>query len=426
MDYYVNPNYQGYFRYPKRCSPTSGYQVNTDARGHWDPYNINGRTYFELENPTGTNDPATAIEKLFKKYRKADRCDGNLLDCSRVLTIVLMDTLREAKHENKLLKKIGSKRVRNIGIYHPFPFGTNTYFLDDKTSEALFERLIVPVKDLQIGDHVYIYNHGLYKKFHAGASWQGEHSLVYLFGNKNYKSSSGYLFGGHGKEGTLYKFYTDFLKELKTSVSRAYKIGKIYLQYRQSGDTSLPSSVMQKGSATLNGVTYDLYQYNNVFKYKNYKAKKKRAKQPPWKSETGFLIVQSRSTNQFFLVTEKKISDTSGGKVTNSIRFKSAISSPLPDASTNYNPTNWGVIYEQRIVEEKTDKSLELKLIEKNWKLFQETNGRIHIHQLEINDLFENPFLGHNAGGSETLIVNRPRVNFDAIYQTFLKNNGAF
>src|SRR6218665_590571 len=89
MKHYVNPNSRGFFRYPGECK--SDLQVNNDAAIFWESYNGLEDNFFRLKDTYP--DPATSIEALFKKK---DPCTGNLLDCSRVISILLMDELMEA------------------------------------------------------------------------------------------------------------------------------------------------------------------------------------------------------------------------------------------------------------------------------------------------------------------------------------------
>ncbi len=39
---------------------------------------------------------------------------------------------------------------------------------------------------------------------------------MFSSGDRNHRSQKGFVFGGHGKNGTLYQFYNDFVKELAT------------------------------------------------------------------------------------------------------------------------------------------------------------------------------------------------------------------
>ena len=44
MDFFVNPNGQGYFRYPKTCKTNRKWRVNVDAQPFWNPSPASQRT----------------------------------------------------------------------------------------------------------------------------------------------------------------------------------------------------------------------------------------------------------------------------------------------------------------------------------------------------------------------------------------------
>ena len=206
MDYFVNPNSQGYFRYPHTCSTAIGnqYKVNDDATSFWQSFNSGWNGIFFRLTPPASN-PVLNFEKLF--ILKRISCQGNLLDCARVLSILFMDTLFEASNKNTLLSFLVAKPDTNIpisgggtshnsyvGICHPNDL-PNSHFITDNTNESLFSKLDIPATDLQVGDHIYIYNHPLYKVFIPNGSWRGEHALVYDLMDRNYKSQNGFMFG---------------------------------------------------------------------------------------------------------------------------------------------------------------------------------------------------------------------------------------
>ena len=93
MDFYVNPNFQGYFRYLDKCLGKLDFQVNSTADDFWEKYSVyppkpNLGSCFRL-NSAGKVDPATSVKSLFKPDKNA--CTGNLMDCARVLAIVYLD-----------------------------------------------------------------------------------------------------------------------------------------------------------------------------------------------------------------------------------------------------------------------------------------------------------------------------------------------
>ena len=412
MDYFVNPNRQGYFRYPHKCPSDASWRVNDEAKPYWERAIPDEEYPIKLKPPsTGSVNPVTAIQSLYIK--KADPCEGNLLDCSTVTSIVLMDTLFEANDEDKLLKKIYSKSPVHLAIAHPNS-SPNDNFMTDTSGESLFLKADVKIANLQVGDHIYIYNHPLYKVFRPNGSWRGEHSLVYNTGNRNYKSKRGYFFGGHGKEGTIYKLYKSFLKELKTYLHRSYRIGGIHLKYMESGSTSIESGVTHS-SHTINvgGVsdTYTLHEYNVWFRYRDYTKPPSSSEPKPELREKGFVIAQLAGSPVFHIARKKTIADVvNEGEIKHPITFKGPV--PATPGSISYDPVGWGISYKD------SSTGTDLK-----YDLYQRVHGRVQIKQLKINHLFASPFYKKNPG-VQNVYATLPRVDFSSHYKQFLEVNG--
>jgi hypothetical protein len=415
MDFFVNPNKQGYFRYPKTCKTNRKWRVNVDAQPFWDPSPAFPADQFPflLKRP-GTGDPpyVTAIAKLWTK--KKEPCDGNLLDCGVTAGTVLLETLREAKDPPKLLKKVDGRGPKNLAIHHVGMVGTDNLF-GDTSAEGLFDRADVLVDDLVVGDHVYIFNHPLYKVFHPNDSWTGEHSLVYNCGDRGVKSRSGYSFGGHGKEGTVYAFYDDFLVDLLTDLHRAFRIGAIFLVWMSSGMTTIPSSQIINDTlpftdANGNVIPVDLYQFDVSFKFNDYTKTPTSSRKKPQKSETGFVIGHFAAQNVFVIARDKKLVDVlKDGKFSEAIGFTRTTDDP----THVFDPVQWGVSYR--------DHSTNVEL---RYPLFTKESGKLTFKPLTIDDLFASPF-GKRDPKKEEIGTTRPRVSSTAAYKSFLSTNGA-
>jgi hypothetical protein len=432
MDYYVNPNHQGYFRYPKTCKTINRFKVNDDAHLVWDEYEVYRPSerignFFKLHS---TESALSAIEILFKVFK--DPCKGNLLDCARVLSILYQDSLYESIDKDKLIKFLAAKPafhgaveppdgstapwislIEHFSICHPTRDPDNSQFITDTSSEGLFSREGVHIDNLQVGDHIYIYNHPLYKVFNPPGAWSGEHALVYDSGDRDYKSKKGFIFGGHGKEGTLYQFYTAFLQELKTYIDRTYQIAKIHLKFRQSGTildglNSIPN--ITNGTVTVNTSTrgVHMFEYDVPFTYTDYE----HGGRPI--AERKFLIAHLPGLPFAFWIDKETTIDRllSNGDAKNPIILERR--EPPPSGSTpmdQYDPEYYSIKYWKE------------GDIPGKYDLFQRKGLRIQLRQININDLFTDPF-GH-IPGTANLVTTRPRVDTSSTYLTFLKTHGA-
>jgi hypothetical protein len=422
MDYFVNPNGQGYFRYPGTCSTSGGnYQVNIDATAYWKRYAMQ---YFKTLTPPAPLLPIINIEKLF--IRKSLPCEGNLLDCARVLTVVFMDSLFESHDKNVLLPYLvakpdftypvpGSSPVVTVnfaylGICHPHEEPI-VQFITDKSAEGLFSKSTIPPADLQVGDHVYIYNHPLYKVFNPNGSWRGEHALVYDLNDRNYRSRNGFLFGGHGKEGTLYQFYSAFMQELKTHIERTYAIAKVHLEFRQTGVISDGTHTIPGGtviiSTTITGTK--IFEYHKTISYTDYENRGRT------RTQSQFVIAHMNGQPYLFRIDKETTTAAliAKGQLTDPIPLKRR-TDPAPGSSStdDYNPEFYSIVY--RKPSSTTDEL---------YDLFQRVSSRIRLKQIDITELFADPFMV--TPGTSNLITTQPRSDASAAYQTFLRAHSA-
>ena len=420
MDFYVNPNSQGYFRYPDTCPSAKGiWRLNSDAQpSSWAPLGGSnvpppGIYFFLLQRPaSGDPDYVKAISKVFTRKGKGKECAGNLVDCGLACGAVLLDTLVEAKNAPKLLKKVDSRGPKSLGI-HSATRETPESMILDTSAEGLYERVPVLVGDLQVGDHAYIFNHPLYKVFVPNGSWTGEHSLVYNCGDRSIKSRKGILFGGHGKEGTVFDFYDAFLAELQTYLHRAFRIAAIFLNFKQNG-TPAPSIsdttpwTLPDGSAT----TLELHQFDVSFRYRNFQKTPTKAKPQPENSETGFVIGHLPSVNKFVIAKPRRIIEVlQANELLEAIVFRRP--GPNPGGPAQFEPTDWKILY--------TDRSTGA---DKDYDLFTRAKGKLTFKPLTIDELFESPFAKPDPK-KEEIVTTRPRADTSAAYLSFLRTNGA-
>ena len=202
MVYHVNPNSNGYFLYPGDCPqpPPPGradWRTNVDTKDLWETFTAE-KVPLRVKVPTGgAADPKVAAEKLWIAHTVA--CEANLFDCAHALCCVLMDSLFEADDVDKLFKAIHARGPEHLAIYNPTQW-PERFFLWEKPTEPrrLFSTEKVLPADLQVGDHVYIWNHGLYPELIPGGDWSGEHAIVTGTGTRKLADGKGFLFSGHG------------------------------------------------------------------------------------------------------------------------------------------------------------------------------------------------------------------------------------
>jgi hypothetical protein len=440
---WVNPNGQGYFRYPHRCPADQTWRVNEDAKPFWEPFHPPPAFGLPIRlklQANGDRDPVTGLSKMF--VRKDNACKGNLLDCSSVAALLFMDAVNEAKDPAKLLKKLATfanyMQIKQLSL----PGGAT--FQEDGTAEGMMEQLARPARDLQVGDHMYIFNHPLYKTFRPTGSWRGEHSLVYISGDRNYKSQSGFVFGGHGKNGTLYQFYDAFVSELKTHLAFARQLMTAHLAFMRGGAAAIlpgtvleeehPVSVDRVDPATGNrvwapAVPFRMLSYDAAVKARDFTKVPTRTNRKPKAGPAGFLVLQSKTEDVFYLdgvekhnediSLEKNIKKTIGevwppGKTHFAIKFVRVAPAPAgSSAVVRYDPKQWGVVY--------ADLSAAAA---KTWPFFVADGAKMKRKELTLDDLFDSPFNMFVKAGSEVR-VTQPKVNFTPAHQTFLTTNGA-
>jgi hypothetical protein len=445
---WVNSNKQGYFRYPHRCASNQRWRVNEDAAPFWEeitpPWSSNFSPSQMKKQGGGLLDPVQSIAKLFVK--KTDACKGNLYDCGTVGDIVYMDSLAEAKTPATFLNKLASLGTHYFAIVRldrqEDPNRQQfTFFMNDASSQGVMRRVRMPMPplDLQVGDHVYIYNHPLYKIFRPEGSWRGEHAFVYACGNRDYRSAKGFVFGGHGKEGTLYQFYYDFVTELTSYLALARSIAMGHLTYMIGGAAAiLPGTANEvEDAVTINGSTsiYRIIEYDQMaISGRDFTKIPSKAKRKPKTFQPGFLVLQSKTANEFYLVFKDKLSEDKRlrenlmkriadlpvpKKPNHVIKFK-RISAPAVGAppAEIYSMTEWGVAYTERNTG-----------VERLWAFFEIKDGKVRRHELKTDkdaldpQLLDAPFSLFTSASTDIDVI-LPTVDFGA-HKTFLAANGA-
>jgi hypothetical protein len=296
MIYQVNPNSNGFMRYPHECETDQHWRVNVDAQPLWKKTGT-----FDVPLTVADNAaPDVAAKQIWEKpFLKGHECEGNLLDCANAACCILMDTLFEAADPAMFLKAIQQRAPGYLLIVNPNK-EQGTHFLWDKETEwhNVFSKELVREADFQIGDHVVVQNHGLYLSLIPQGLWSAEHSLVTNLGNRNASDGKGLRFGGHGLDDpfSMATIYDDLIKTLQTHLHRIYTIADLFLRFMR--DPTDPAGIPQgqvatrpnlevKDPRTQKKIKFDGYELYFDFVYDNYRKPPKGGKRPTLKEGEG-------------------------------------------------------------------------------------------------------------------------------------------
>jgi hypothetical protein len=428
MVYHVNPNSNGFFYYPQDCNqpPPPGHAVraqpNVDTKDtFWEPV---GRTLVPLrvKVPSGGKaDPTNAAANLWIQHKEI--CDANLFDCAHTLCCVLMDTLFESAETStdgtKMFNAVYGRGPEHLLIVNPTDRQEQQFIWDKQTEpKRLFSKEQVLPTDLQVGDHVYITNHGLYPVLLPLDSWNGEHALVTNCGTRSFSDGRGFLFSGHGIDNpqTVETTYANLLKTLQTALHRTYAIAKIFFAFRRSGDTSIPPAQVDKTDfqmTTEDGQTVDVAAYviDVNFSYTYYGSAPGRESKLPALSEPGFIA--------FDIPALKRISIASRHVTT--IDFQRELGMEYTTSLTRFaDPSPGGNVYDRTLWEIPyidTDTGTRM-----SFRLFDPSNGSLK--QLERQKMPEFKF-GRLNPTDTGASVTRPNSDPSPTYLSFLRSCGA-
>lgn len=421
MVYQVNPNLNGFFVYPGTCPgpPPPGrtkWRTNIDTKNLWERTGP-GMVPLRVKVPQGAADPKTAAEKLWIAH--LDPCESNLFDCAHAVSCVLMDTLFEAADTDKLLKSVYARRPDHFLIVHPMMF-KDTHYLWEPAFEPkrLFSKEQVPPADLQVGDHVYIWNHGLYPQLDPFGFWSGEHALVANCGNRKFADGKGFLFSGHGLNDaqTVEALHDELIKDLQTRLHRTYAIASIFLKFRKSGDTSIPAAKFRKivlQAPQPSGPPADVhcYEIEAPFSYVNYNAKPGRSGAPPMIFDTRFVAFDAPALKQIGIAVAD-IRTIAGQVAEGADMMTTLVRTTAPAAPGSiYDPGLWQIRYFD------TDAGAPAF-----FPLFGGPRGAMQMLDRKQMPKFK---FGRLAPTDTGALTTRPTSDPSATYVTFLRANGA-
>jgi len=137
-------------------------------------------TFFLKYNPAPTADPVQAIEQLFTP--SSDFKARNLLFCDHVIHTLHLEALLFAQKKRSpspawLTNLVNAKPPGWLRIKVPFTVLADK-FLAGKNEPTFFEYLRIHKSQLQIADHLIVYNHPAYEKATVGGVWRLENAIV--------------------------------------------------------------------------------------------------------------------------------------------------------------------------------------------------------------------------------------------------------
>ena len=473
MKHYVNGGKRRkfYFAYPYHCEEEGydeKYRLNPIARPYWKYANTKSTSNedddnipFILSLKSYQEGLEIAIDKLFIKR---PICQCNLVDCAMASCIVLIDSLMAAKERGNLLLTIVNQqtnpktRENYITIDHPelpwghYPFSSEErrrrkqlpdddpqkipefHIITDRgDNSALFEYASIKLDQLQIGDRVYLYNHQLYRTFHNGGSWRGEHAFVNYFYDRN---KDNIRFEGHGvKAQSISKMFADHFDELNTLILMTVKALKKHLIYRAQHGKSSTDGVDVYGDLPSAGYTFYVYTGDFAkFRYMNYEDNK-------IEKVLSFYIIQI-NPNKIAVAMIFRDEDTdifpnyadiefSGDGVFDpsfdfsAIEIEKLVTLEKKQDGPDTSPIDlayWGIEYQDYSAIDPNEKRF-FKLSQ----FFKDGSNEIR-RKIKIEDIVDSQFfISRNQRGKDIDIsVTRPKVSFDISYLDFLKNAGAF
>ena len=147
---------------------------------------------YELDfAPAGGLDAVAAVQGLFQP--SPDYLARNLMYCDHTIHALHLEALvfamtKRGRGSAWLASEVAAQGARWLRIHVPFNTGR---FLGGSDEPLFFEHATVRQADLQVGDHLIVYNHPAYAKATVGGVWKLENAVVV-------QTSPDLLMQGHG------------------------------------------------------------------------------------------------------------------------------------------------------------------------------------------------------------------------------------
>lgn len=176
----------------------------------------------------GSNQPAQVIQDLFTP--NSDFLHRSWLYCDHVISALLIEALWLGLHRRDNDDTTFEAQFTPLHVYlgpavHNRPRAPLEILMDHEPSDTLFDNTSVPIGELQIGDHLVVWNNVVYDAIARGA-WHNEFALVMDLDADplaGVSSQTELLVAGHGLDTQRVAPMLDKLaKELKDNLDKAY------------------------------------------------------------------------------------------------------------------------------------------------------------------------------------------------------------
>lgn len=313
------------------------------------------------------------------------------------------------------------KFVLQFPFYDSLPFH---FITDDRPGQALFEQRTLKATDLQVGDHIYVINHPLYRLYYPTGPWGGEHSFVTEIGTRD---TSGNAFRnelrveGHGvsRAGTLLKMSEEMIGYVNKILGVLQALTRIHLANLKANGRATANVVTPNGTFAVkfiarkepdpggNMIDTNVFEYTGIYTFSYLSQGKMISDKYP-----AFVIKELASNPGAgfrvfsYLDTNSAVDPTHAPKAIINVTFNGS------GPADQFTLSKWVVTW------------FNTQTTRFEWLPLFETDNKTPVW-LSFDDLLiTKPFFV--TGQTGDVYVTRPRVDFSAAYQTFLKSNGAF
>ena len=228
------------------------------------------------------------------------------------------------KHESFVIAGVspGSRKIKIARLANPYPAGAKVYVrraasgifatlmtsspfhfvTDSRPDHALFEQATLKTEDLQVGDHVFVRNHPLYKIFRPEGFWGGEHSFISEIGSRDSALPAFRTeleVEGHGLSNTLLGMANEMLEYVNTDLSRVQAVTKLHLANLKANQRKTTAKVNFSEPTETHGNTQiilNVFEYDMPFTYTRFDEGKRESKQ----ATGGFVIKELKGAPQEF------------------------------------------------------------------------------------------------------------------------------
>ncbi len=319
---------------------------------------------------------------------------------------------------SSLTKTYATKGAKLYATQARLPFYSTLphhFITDSRPANALFEQVTVKAADLQVGDHIYVINHPLYKIYYPSGAFGGEHSFITEIESRDSTASAfrtALKVEGHGLgNNTLLGMGNEMLEFSNIVLSILQAVTRIHLDNLKNNGRKTTTKVkfIERVEPQDNKPTkMEVFEYNMPYTYTIFEQGRKTSNT----ITAGFVIKEVAGEPKVFQAFNVNGRDSTLVPTT-----------PQPDvflrvafiganfSTEQFTPSSWGGEY----FNSQTANFEGLPLFEKDNK-----TPRL----LTFEDLAKSkPFFVTDDTGDA--YVTRPRVDFSSSYQAFLKSNGA-